>query len=322
VKLLDTGWPSVGLFSDEDGRFLGGHAMNRDHRLKTLAGLSDFWDARPITRTHAGDGAITLYGRRVCVHLLMQPVVAESILADDLAHDQGFLSRCLAAAPESTLGNQKYLAEDLTQHLDYVRYCDRLTNVLSKKLPLKMDQETGKPTLELVPRKLLVSKEGHAVWVRFHDWVQDHLGCEGIFRPISGIAAKAAEHALRLAGTIALINDLDAASISLEHVEAGIILARFYLFEALRLFHTAKTNPELVLAERVLAWLRTRDFPEKRLVSLPYVYQLGPNCVRDKNTALKIMATLADHQWVRPVEGGTEIAGKKRRQVWQLRPDI
>ena len=31
------GQPSIGLFSDEGGRFFGGHAMNRDNRLKTLA---------------------------------------------------------------------------------------------------------------------------------------------------------------------------------------------------------------------------------------------------------------------------------------------
>ena len=113
VKLLAIGWPSVGLFSDEGGRFFGGYAMSADHRLKTLGGLSDLWDGRPLTRTRAGDGASTLYGRRVCAHLLMQPLVAETILSDPLAHDQGFLSRCLIAAPESTLGTQTYVAKDL-----------------------------------------------------------------------------------------------------------------------------------------------------------------------------------------------------------------
>jgi len=90
--------------------------MNQEHRLKTLAGLSTLWDGRPTTRTRAGDGSSTLYGRRLCVHLLLQPLVAENILADDLAHDQGFWSRCLISGSEPTLGNQKYLAEDLTIH--------------------------------------------------------------------------------------------------------------------------------------------------------------------------------------------------------------
>lgn len=81
AKLLDIGWPSVGLFSSEGGRFLGGFAMSSDHRLKTLAGLSEICDGRPINRIRPGDKSFTLYGRRLSAHLLMQPVVAETILA-------------------------------------------------------------------------------------------------------------------------------------------------------------------------------------------------------------------------------------------------
>jgi hypothetical protein len=214
------------------------------------------------------------------------------------------------------------LAADLTRHHDYGRYCARITQVLNSKLPFKIDPDTGKPTLELIPRKLPVATEGKAVWVRFHDWAQDHLKEGGIFRPISGIAAKAAEHALRLAGTLTLVDNIDAAFISREQVEAGITLARFYLTEALRLFHAAKPNQDLVLAEKVLSWLKTRVGERPQLVSLPCVYQTGPNAVRDKSTAARCMAILGDHGWVRLVEGGAEIDGRKRRQVWEVRPDV
>lgn len=53
VKYLEHGQPSVGIFSDEGGRFLGGNAMSKENMLKTLAGLSSLWDAKkdkPITR--------------------------------------------------------------------------------------------------------------------------------------------------------------------------------------------------------------------------------------------------------------------------------
>ena len=322
AKLLAVGWPSVGLFSDEAGRFFGGYAMSADHRLKTLAGLSAIWDGRPITRTRGGDGASTLYGRRVCAHLLMQPLVAETILSDPLAHDQGFLSRCLIAAPESTLGTQTYVAKDLSIEASYGHYCARLTAILRAKLPLKVDPATGKPTNELTPRALPVAPEGKIIWIRFHDWVQDHLKEGGIFRPISGIAAKAGEHALRLAGTLALVDNSDATFISLEHGKAGITLAQFYLAEALRLFHSAKTDPDILLTEKVLTWLKTRPGSRPQLVSLPCVYRTGPNAVRDKATAARCMAFLADHGWVRLVEGGAEIDGKKRRQVWEVNPDV
>jgi len=168
-----------------------------------------------------------MYGRRVCVHLLMQPLVAETVLSDPLAHDQGFLSRCLIVAPESTLGAQTYVPRDLSSEPSYGRYCARLTSIFQVKLPLKIDPETGKPTNELIPRDLPVSSDGKGIWIRFHDWLQDNLRENGVFRPISGIAAKAAEHALRLAGTIALVENIDTSSIPLEHIKAGITLARF-----------------------------------------------------------------------------------------------
>jgi hypothetical protein len=40
LKLYQSGRPTLGLFSDEAGTFIGGHAMNKDNRLKTIAGLS------------------------------------------------------------------------------------------------------------------------------------------------------------------------------------------------------------------------------------------------------------------------------------------
>ncbi len=107
-KTLHRGHPSLGLFSDEGGRFIGGHAMNTDNRLKTSAGLSGFWDGKSVTRTRAGEGNITLYGKRLSMHLMIQPVVLDEILSSDILTQQGLLTRCLLTCPESTLGKRKY----------------------------------------------------------------------------------------------------------------------------------------------------------------------------------------------------------------------
>ena len=68
TRLFATGQPSLGLFSDEGGQFLGGFAMNGDNRQKTLAALNDLWQGKPIRRTRAGEGHTTLYGRRLDVN--------------------------------------------------------------------------------------------------------------------------------------------------------------------------------------------------------------------------------------------------------------
>lgn len=56
VKSLAFGRPSIGLFSDEGGRLVGGHAMNKDNQLKTIGGFCGLWDGKPISRTRAGEG--------------------------------------------------------------------------------------------------------------------------------------------------------------------------------------------------------------------------------------------------------------------------
>ncbi len=97
AKLLAESQPSVGLFSSEGGGFLGGHAMRDDSRLRALTGLSELWDGSPLKRTRAGDGATQLNGRRLTLHLMVQPNIAPQLLADDLAIGQGFLSRLLVS---------------------------------------------------------------------------------------------------------------------------------------------------------------------------------------------------------------------------------
>ena len=112
--------------------------------------------------------------------------------------------------------------------------------------------------------------------------------------PIQGLAAKAAEHAARLAGILTLVDDLQAGAISKVHIEAGIELVQFYLNEALRLFNSAAINPDLLLAEKLLVWARMRGTP----LYLRAVYQYGPNAIRDKETARRMVSILEGHGWM------------------------
>ena len=101
VKLLVLR-PHVGLMTSEGSRFVGSYAMSKEQRLKTLGGLTAMWDGQPITRSRAGDGSSILYGRRVSMHLMAQPLVATDLLGDQLAADQGFLARCCISAPPTS----------------------------------------------------------------------------------------------------------------------------------------------------------------------------------------------------------------------------
>jgi hypothetical protein len=49
TKAFANGWPSLGLFADEGGQFIGGHGMSDDAKLRTATGLSRLWDDRGKT---------------------------------------------------------------------------------------------------------------------------------------------------------------------------------------------------------------------------------------------------------------------------------
>ena len=105
-RLLAVGQLSIGIFAAEGGQFIGGHGMSDEARLRTAAGLSASWDGEPIRRVRAGDGATILPGRRVSLHLMVQPGVADIWLRDRLLIDQGLLSRTLMTAPDGAMGGR------------------------------------------------------------------------------------------------------------------------------------------------------------------------------------------------------------------------
>ena len=310
VKAFVYGWPSVGLFSDEGGRFVGGYGMNPENQLKTIAGLSKLWDGSPITRTRGGDGNILLYGRRLSLHLMLQPEVSDFLFGNSLLTAQGILSRCLVTFPQSAIGYQPYKEVDVYQHPTMKRYFARLLAILEAPLPLAEGTRN-----ELSPRRLGLASGAKRTWIKFHDHVQSLMRPEQPLAPVQGLAAKAAEHAARLSGTLALVENLDAGSISENHIEAGIELAQFYLSEALRLF-SASINPDLLLAEKLLTWAHARGTP----LYLRAVYQYGPNSIRDKETARRIVGILENHGWIRRIKDGAEIDGAHRREAWEVHP--
>ena len=66
---------------------------------------------------------------------------------------------------------------------------------------------------------------------------------------------------------------------------AGITLAQHYVTEALRLFEASRVSDDLRLAQKLLTWLLVSW--SENFVSLPDIYQKGPNAIRDKNNRCK-----------------------------------
>ena len=307
-KLFSGGQPSLGLFSDEGGLLIGGHAMQKETRLRTIATLSKLWDGRPLDRVRAGDGASVLYDRRLSLHLMMQPLVASELFTDPIYTDQGFLARVLCAWPESTAGNRRYVHADPTTDPAMQRYWNTLTTLLNRVYPLRPETRN-----ELQPRCIPLSAKAKAVWVAYADTIETQLAVGQPLETVRGFASKSAEHAARIAGVLALIQDVNAPEIGAVEVESAIALMDYYLTEVLRLQAAGIADPDLQLAEKLRAWCSGRS-----TIHLREIYQFGPSGIRDAETVRKMVNILVKHGWLVKLPDGLEIDGVQRREVWRV----
>jgi hypothetical protein len=298
AKLYVEGQPSLGLFSAEGGSFIGGHAMKDESRLRALTGLSELWDGSPLRRTRAGDGSMHLEGRRLSLHLMVQPNVAPMLLADDMASGQGFLSRLLVCAPASTQGSRFQRAPQPWARGSIDECNRRIGELLSQRPRLLADGGVD-------PEALSLTEAATVRWCNFADDMERELLADGLGSSIRGLRNKTPEMALRLAGVLASVEGETQVSPAL--LDRGIALARYYLSEAGRLYAATAVKPEIGRAMKLLRWLVERNCPT---VSARDIQQFGPAALREWSAVHETLATLEAHNLVR-----VESSGKRGKRV-------
>jgi hypothetical protein len=311
-KLLMTGTGAVGLFSDEGGAFIGGHAMNRDNQLRTAAGLSGLWDRGEADRVRAGDGAAKLYGKRLALHLLVQPIAAEKVLADPVMVGQGFLARCLLAWPQPTAGSRFYVAESLEHDPAVQAFHRRLRGIL-ETAPTFAEGSRN----ELEPRVLCLTPDAKALWIAAHDEIERRQTDGAEYAQVRAWASKAAEQVLRVAGVLAVV--AGTAAIDAEMVEAAARLIDWHMDEAVRLVGASHIPADVRDAEAVLAWCHQRSLSE---VYSGKLVRVGPPSVRTSDRLRTIMGVLERHGWADPIDGGATIDNAHRRNAWRIHPPV
>lgn len=312
AKLLAGGWPSVGAFTDEAALVFGGHGMTKETVTRTAGTLCKLWDNGTLDRVRALDGATKLYGRRLALHLMAQPVIAERALSDDVLAGQGFLARCLLAWPESTAGTRSYRAESLRDDPALARMACRLGELHRQPLPLAEGERQ-----ELRPRALRLSPDAKVVWVSLHDAVEAGMGPGGQFATAKPWASKTPEQALRIAGVLALLESDAVQTITADTMARAAELALWHLHEAVRLAGTAELSPEVRDAEALLNWCHETG---RALLYSSEALRLGPARIRDRGAFTRAMGELERAGWAEPVEGGMELDGHHRRNVWRIVP--
>lgn len=307
-KSFAGGQCSQGLFSDEGGTFFGGHAMNRDNVQKSIAGLSTFWDGKDSFSPRAGEGLSRFVKNpRLSIHLMIQPVIAKQVLSDGLLTGQGFLARFLMAAPESLAGRREYREIDLTTNNAVNRYHSLMARLLAADQP--KDQEGT-----LQPRKLQVTGQAKAYWVKAYNEIERALAPSGDFKEIKPTASKVAEQIARIAGVLTIIDDDQAEQVTSEAMARAICLGEWYLTEALRLTKQGNVSLEYTVSHEVIQWIVSKGF---QVVTLNDVSK-GKRIVKGADHARKIMQLLESNGWVTQLPEGTMVNGVSVKESWRI----
>lgn len=316
---FEEGDPSIGIFSDEGGQLFGGHAMSRENMLKTGAGLSKLWDAAPLNRTRAGQSLATFRHRRGALHLMMQAGVAESVFANEVLRDQGLLSRCLIAWPESRIGT-RFIAENGASDLartaaedTMMAFHARIRSLLSRPTPVRDDPR------ELDPALLRLALEARSMIARFANEVERQQADGKDLAHIRGFASKAAEQAARIAGVLTWLGNAEASEVTPEVMGDAIAITAWYLSEAQRALDSGAADPAMEQADALRIWLKTKltDRPfDKRMI-----VRRGPGAIRDTRTVERLLAVLEKHFWIIPCPGAV-IDGRRVARAWRLTPHV
>lgn len=279
--------PSLGLLSPEGGQFTGGYSMKGDSRIRTAAGLSIFWDGKAYKQIRAGSGVKVISGRRLSIHLMVQPEVSVGFLNDEILLKQGLMSRLLIAAPSSIVGSRLYKPVPDHSLRSIADYQERIATLL-KQSPANNSVAGSKLSLPA----LSMSDGARDIWIKFADWAEEKSAPGEEFHLIKDIAAKAAEQGARIAGVISIIADQNAGTISEERMQDALCLVFWYIYEALRLRQAYPVDPALVQAQNLLDWIASQPNQETTFVG---VLQFGPGKTRTKREAELAIRRLAEH---------------------------
>jgi hypothetical protein len=249
-SLFLKGQPSLGLFSSEGGQFIGGHGMNDDARIRTGGALCSLWDGETVKRVRAAkDETYSLSGRRLAMHLMVQPVIAEQFLSMKDLEGQGLFSRILVSYPDSTIGTRKQHSKDPLTDQSMFWYCNQLFQVFQKPLPLAPIKLN-----ELCPRGITFDVDAVALWMDYADSIEVLQVAGGVYENIRGFAGKMAENASRIAGVMTLVENIEATTISKDSLNNAITIMNYFGEQALAMFESSRVGPDMLNAEKLLNW--------------------------------------------------------------------
>jgi putative DNA primase/helicase len=298
--LLAKEWPSAAVVSSEAGLVLGSHGMGRETIMRNLAQLNILWDGGTLSIGRRTSESFIVSGARLTVALQIQEPTFRAFFdgSKGLARGTGFLARFLVCWPTSTQGT-RWFTEAPTDWPALSAFNRRIEDLLNTPAPAD-DGGTLNPTI------LTLSPDAKAVWVKFHDGIEEELREGGDLADVRDVASKTADNAARLAALFHALERGTGGQIQADHMTAAARVAAWHLSEARRFFGEIALPLPIADATRLerflIEWCRRHG---RRSIPRREAQRQGP--VRDGSRLDAALAELVDVHRVRTMVDGKRI---------------
>lgn len=305
------------LSNDDAASFFGSHAMSKEKKQKTTATISQLWSGTRVYSPRADGRDAGVEGVPLSMSLMFQPYLNTQVFGDREMVEQGFLARVLPCYPKSTMGTRFFRECPVDAEQRILEFANRVFNTLQEVQVLRQMRET--PTDRFAPRLplLRLSKAARRVLIDFHDEIEVQLAPGGKLEKVRGFAGRATENATRLAGVVALFDDINAQEVPKDAAISASELMRFYIAEFANLLSLAKSQKDESAAGELGAWM-ARQYGAGGLGHDKEISQFGPPAFRKKGDRQEALRVLREHGWIEMLPKGTVVDGAKRAEAFRV----
>ncbi len=283
-KKLGTGWPALGMHSDEAGSILSGELL-RDPPL-----LNSLWSGSSIEVDRANVESFKIEDARLSLMLMVQPKLFEANMAKngEQARASGLYARTLFCEPFSTIGQRTSDKEEWLINKSNpaaLEAFSKQVKVLLQKSALR--RVTGQPR-----NVIKFSPEAHARWSAEFNRIESQCAPHGPLVNYRDYASKHSEHVARIAGVIEGFSTGNQ-YISDNTMYAAIQIANWYLHSFIFIMNKSYIPDEIKCADLLGRWLNeNKHFFRNCTFPKNYILKFGPNCIRSKKSLENALITL------------------------------
>ncbi len=233
----------------EGGYLFGGYSMNSDTVGESLSVTNDLLDTGKANNVLKGlDDVEYVTNARFSLNIAVQDVVARPALHNKLLREQGFLARCLFAAPEPlkdvviTKEDRKLKPYDDRDLKDYWELCDKLMTDVPKVLD----------SPDTHSRKLIL-KDAAAddIHINYENMIRKESQVGGKYHIIQAYAKRTNQYVLRVAAILAFFEQSDV--IDARIMSNAISICQYSLDEWIRYYGKDHQSESEILLEWLLA---------------------------------------------------------------------